>query len=151
MIDRELLISLHQKVDRNHDWVKRQFTKILSYMAQTHSSVKKVHQYTHHTYQNLDALMREVITPEDLSKLELQKPPIPAIRPPRQFRRCTTPPPTMDSYSSNQEITAEEAEDTTVYPHTTTTCLRRDSLSLEASLWGVSFSFPPFCSFNDKG
>jgi hypothetical protein len=127
MTDRELLISLHQKVDRNHDWVKRQFSKILSYMAQTHSSVKKVHQYAHHTYQHLDALMKEVITPEDLANLNLQQPPIPAIRPPRQFRRCTTPPPAMDSYSSNQEMTAEEAEDTAACPHTATACLKKDS------------------------
>src|SRR4051812_22117302 len=37
MIDQELLISLHQKVDRNHDWVKRQFTDILSYMTHMRS------------------------------------------------------------------------------------------------------------------
>jgi hypothetical protein len=107
--------------------VKRQFSEILSYMAQTHSSVKKVHQYAHHTYQHLDALMKEVITPEDLAHLELQKPPISAIRPPRQFRRCTTPSPAMDSHSSNQEMTTEEAEDTAACPHTATDCLRRDS------------------------
>ena len=101
MTDRELLISLHQKVDRNHDWVKRQFSEILSYMAHTHSSVKKVHQYAHHTYQHLDALMREVLTPADIAKLGLEKPQLPAIRPPKQFRRCTTPPPAIDSYSSN--------------------------------------------------
>ena len=29
MTDRELLLSLHQKVDRNHKWVKRQFGSIL--------------------------------------------------------------------------------------------------------------------------
>src|ERR1041385_7166481 len=34
MTDRELLISLHQKVDWNHDWMKRQIGDILSYMAQ---------------------------------------------------------------------------------------------------------------------
>src|SRR3954471_20866170 len=130
MTDRELLISLHQKVDRNHDWVKRQFTEILSYMAQMHSSVKKVHQYTHHTYQHLDALMKEVLTPEDIANLGLQRPQIPAIRPPRQFRRCTTPPPAIDSYSSNQEMTAEEAEDTAACPHTATACLKHDSPQL---------------------
>ena len=83
MTDRELLISLHQKVDRNHNWVKRQFSEILSYMAQTHSSVKKLHQYAHHTYQHLDALMREVLTTADLNKLGLPKPRLRDIRPPR--------------------------------------------------------------------
>src|SRR4051812_28443488 len=41
MTYRGLLISLHQKVDKNHDWVKRPFSELLSYMAHTHSSVKK--------------------------------------------------------------------------------------------------------------
>jgi len=107
--------------------VKRQFSEILSYMAQTHSLVKKVHQYAHHTYQHLDALMREVLTTADLNKLGLPKPPLRDIRPSRQFRRCSTPPPAMDSYSSNQEMTAEEAEDTAACPHTATACLKKDS------------------------
>ena len=127
MNDRELLISIHQKVDRNHEWKKCHLGNILSYMAQMHSSQKKVHPYVHHTYQHLDALMKEVIIPQDLEKLGLQKPQLAFIQPPRQFRRCTTPPLAMDSYSSNQEMTAEEAEDTAACPHTATACLRRDS------------------------
>ena len=127
MTDRALLISLHQKVDRNHDWTKRQFSEILNYMAHMHSSVNKVHQYAYHMYHHLEALMKEVITPEDIEKLGLQRPQLPAIRPPRQFRRCTTPPPAIDSYSSNQEMTAEEAEDTAACPHTTIAFLRHDS------------------------
>src|SRR4051812_15947526 len=127
MTDRELLISLHQKVDRNHEWTKHQLGDILSYMAQKHSSQKKVHQYAHHTYQHLDALMKEVIIHQDLEKLGLQRPQLSAIRPPRQFRRCTTPPLEMDSYYSNQEMTVEEAEYTAAFPHTATACLRRDS------------------------
>src|SRR3954462_3499133 len=110
------MISLHHKVDRNHDWTKRQLFEILSYMVHMDSSVKKVHQYAHHTYQHLDALMKEVIIPEVIEKLGLQRSQIPAIIPPRQFRRCTTPPPAIDSYSSNQEMTAEEAEDTAACP-----------------------------------
>ena len=77
--------------------------------------------------QHLDALMKEVIIPQDIEKLGLQRPQLSAIRPPRQFRRCTTPPLAMDSYSSNQEMTAEEAEDTAACPHTATVCRRRDS------------------------
>ena len=41
MTDRELLLSLHQKVDRNHKWVKRQFGSILHNMTATHNAVKK--------------------------------------------------------------------------------------------------------------
>jgi hypothetical protein len=33
MTDHELLISLHQKVDRNHNWVKRQLAAILANMT----------------------------------------------------------------------------------------------------------------------
>ena len=85
MTDRELLISLHHKVDRNHDWMKRQLSDILSYMAHLHTSVKKVHQYAHHKYQHLDALMKEVMLPQDIEKLGLQRPQLSAIRHPRQF------------------------------------------------------------------
>lgn len=41
MTDRELLLSLHQKVDRNQKWVKRQFGSILHNMTATHNAVKK--------------------------------------------------------------------------------------------------------------
>ena len=41
MTDHELLLSLHQKVDRNHKWVKRQFGSILHNMTSTHNAVKK--------------------------------------------------------------------------------------------------------------
>src|SRR3954471_15611396 len=81
MTDRELLISLHQKVDRNHEWMKRQLSDILSYMAHMHTSVKKVHQYAHHTYQHLDALMKEVMLPQYIEKLGLQRPQLSSIRP----------------------------------------------------------------------
>ena len=37
MTDRELLLSLHEKVDRNHKWVKRQFGSILHNMTATHN------------------------------------------------------------------------------------------------------------------
>ena len=45
MTDRELLLSLHQKVDRNHKWVKRQFGAILQNMTVTQNTVKKNHYY----------------------------------------------------------------------------------------------------------
>ena len=41
MTDHELLLSLHQKVDHNHKWVKRQFGSILHNMTATHNAVKK--------------------------------------------------------------------------------------------------------------
>jgi len=50
MIDRELLLSLHQKVDRNHKWVKRQFGSIPHNMTSTHNAVKKNHYYLHEVF-----------------------------------------------------------------------------------------------------
>src|SRR4051812_32409440 len=129
MTDRELLISLHQKVDRYHDWTKRQVGDILSYLAQMHTAQKKVHQYAHHTYQRLEALMTEVITPEDLAKLNLRQPQLTEIRPPRQFHKSKTPPLAMDSFSSAQELSPEDIEDTAACPHTATACLRPDDQS----------------------
>src|ERR1041385_1931234 len=96
-------------------------------MAQMHSTQKKVHQYAHHTYQRLDALLTEFITPEDLAKLGLRQPQLPEIRPPRQFTRSKTPPLAMDSFSSAQEFPPEEVEDTTACPHTATACVRPDA------------------------
>ena len=49
MTDRELLLSLHQKVNRNHKWVKRQFGSILHNMTATQNVVKKNHYYLHET------------------------------------------------------------------------------------------------------
>ena len=50
MTDRELLLSLHQKVDHNHKWVKRQFGAILHNLNATHNSVKKNHYYLHEVF-----------------------------------------------------------------------------------------------------
>ena len=50
MTNRELLLSLHQKVDRNHKWVKRQFGSILHNMTATHNAVKKNHYYLHEVF-----------------------------------------------------------------------------------------------------
>ena len=50
MTDHELLLSLHQKVDRNHKWVKRQFGSILQNMTITQNSVKKNHYYLHEVF-----------------------------------------------------------------------------------------------------
>ena len=50
MTDRELLLSLHQKVDRNHKWVKRQFGSLLHNMTATHNAVKKNHYYLHQVF-----------------------------------------------------------------------------------------------------
>ena len=50
MTDHELLLSLHQKVDQNHKWVKRQFGSILHNMTATYNSVKKNHYYLNEVF-----------------------------------------------------------------------------------------------------
>ena len=50
MTNRELLLSLHQKVDHNHKWVKRQFGSILHNMTATYNSVKKNHYYLNEVF-----------------------------------------------------------------------------------------------------
>ena len=50
MTDRELLLSLHQKVDRNQKLVKRQFGSLLHNMTTTHNAVKKNHYYLHEVF-----------------------------------------------------------------------------------------------------
>ena len=57
MTDHELLPSLHQKVDRNHKWVKRQFGSILQNMTITQNSVKKNHYYLHEVFDRTWAVL----------------------------------------------------------------------------------------------
>ena len=47
---RELLLSLHQKVDRNHKWVKRQFDAIVKTLTETQYSVNLNHHYLHEVF-----------------------------------------------------------------------------------------------------
>src|SRR3954469_12062374 len=60
MTDRELLLSLHQKVDRNHKWVKHQFGSILHNMTATHNAVKKNHYYLHEVLGRTWAILSHV-------------------------------------------------------------------------------------------
>ena len=66
MTDRELLLSLHQKVDRNHKWVKRQFDSILQNMTITQNSVKKNHYYLHEVFNRTWAVLSHLYGEEDL-------------------------------------------------------------------------------------
>ena len=71
--DRELLLSLHQKVDRNHKWVKRQFGSILHNMTATHNAVKKNHYYLHETLNRTWAVLSHIYGEEDLRKMGLKE------------------------------------------------------------------------------
>src|SRR4051812_29320264 len=73
MTDRELLLSLHQKVDHNHKWVKRQFGSILHNMTSTHNAVKKNQYYLHETFNHTWAVLSHVYNAEDLKKMGLRE------------------------------------------------------------------------------
>ena len=70
MTDRELLLNLHQKIDRNHKWVKRQFGSLLRDMTVTHNSVRKNHYYLHEVFDRTWAILSHLKTPEELKEME---------------------------------------------------------------------------------
>jgi len=69
MTDCELLRSLHQKVDRNHKWVKRQSGSILHNMTATHNAVKKNHFYLHEVFNRTWAVLSHLYGEEDLKQM----------------------------------------------------------------------------------
>ena len=70
--DRELLLSRHQKVDRNQKWVKRQFGSILHNMTATHTAVKKNHYYLHEVFSRTWAVMSHLYGEEELKQMGLK-------------------------------------------------------------------------------
>ncbi|KAI4994574.1 hypothetical protein ZWY2020_034215 [Hordeum vulgare] len=70
MTNRELLLSLHQKVDRNHKWVKRQFSAIVKTLNETQNAVRKNHYYLHEVFDSTWATLAHLKTQEELDELE---------------------------------------------------------------------------------
>ena len=62
MNTRELLLSLHQKVDRNHKWVKRQFGAIVKTLTETQNSVKLNNHYMHEVFDRTWATLAHLKT-----------------------------------------------------------------------------------------
>ena len=73
MTDRELLISLHQKVDQNHKWVKRQVGSILHNMTSTHNAVKKNHYYLHEVFDRTWAILSHLYGEEELKQMSFKE------------------------------------------------------------------------------
>ena len=70
MTNRELLLGLHQKVDRNHKWVKRQFGAIVKTLNETRNAVKKNHYYLVEVFDSTWATLVHLKTPEELEEME---------------------------------------------------------------------------------
>jgi hypothetical protein len=73
MTDRELLLSLHQKVDHNHKWVKHQFGSILQNMTVTQNTMKKNHYYAHEIFDRTWAILSHLYNAEDLKQMDFQQ------------------------------------------------------------------------------
>src|SRR3989337_686143 len=73
MTNRELLISLHQKVDHNHDWVKRQLASIVEGMTVAHNTVWKNTYYSHEIYKRTWAILTSLKTEDELITMNLHE------------------------------------------------------------------------------
>jgi hypothetical protein len=87
MTDRELLISLHQKVDRNHNWVKHQLAAILTNMTVTQNSVRKNHYYAHEIFDRSWAILSHLKTTEELEEMEFKQDFNWSIPPKKKFKK----------------------------------------------------------------
>lgn len=73
MNNRELLLSLHQKVDCNHKWVKCQFSAIVKTLNETQNAVRKNHYYILEVFDRTWATLAHVKTQEELEELEFNQ------------------------------------------------------------------------------
>ena len=92
MTDCEILLSLHQKVDRNHKWVKRQFGSILHNMTATHNSVKKNHYYLNEVFDRTWAILSHLYGDEDLKQMGFKQDFGRVKPPPKKFKKVEVPP-----------------------------------------------------------
>ena len=120
MTDRELLLGLHQKVDRNHKWFKRQFGSILHNMTATYNSVKKNHYYLNEVFDRTWAVLTHLYGDEDLKQMGFKqdfrwsKPLV------KKFKKVEVPPLVPSSYSSSRETDEnEDLDDTAAGPTST--------------------------------
>ena len=117
MTDRELLISLHQKVDKHHRWVKRQFIAVQANMTVTHNSVRKNRYYLHEIFDRSWAILSHLKTDEELADMDFQMN-FDWAEPPRKKFKKTQVPPLMPSSESSSCTTDknEVVEDTAAGP-----------------------------------
>ena len=120
MTYRELLLSLHQKVDHNHKWVKRQFGSIIYNMTSTHNAVKKNQYYLHETFNRTWVVLSHVYIIADLKNMGLKEEFDWSVPPPKKFKKVKVPSLVASSYSSSRDIDEHEDLDDTVAGPTTT-------------------------------
>ena len=120
MTNRELLLSLHQKVDRNHKWVKCQFGSILQNMTVMQNTVKKNHYYAHEIFDRTWAILSHLYGDEDLKQMGFQQDFEWSQPPSKKFKKFKVPQLVTSSYSSLRETDeAEDLNDNAVGPTST--------------------------------
>ena len=120
LTDHELLISLHQKVDRNHKWVKRQLGSILHNMTSTHNAVKKNHYYLHEVFDRTWAILSHLYGEEDLKQMGLKEDFDWSAPPLKKYKKGKVPTLVTSSYSSSRDTDEhEDLDDTAAGPTTT--------------------------------
>ncbi|KAI5000978.1 hypothetical protein ZWY2020_010937 [Hordeum vulgare] len=117
MNTRELLLSLHQKVDRNHKCVKRQFGAIVKTLNETQNAVKLNHHYLHEVFDRTWATQAHLKTPAELQELEFTQDFDSSWPPKKKFRPIPVPDLEDSSFSSFRTSKSdEEQQDTTTSP-----------------------------------
>ena len=120
MANRELLLSLHQREDRNHKCVKRQFGSILHNMTATHNAVKENHYYLHEVCDRTWAILSHVYGEEDLKNMGLKEDFDWSAPPPKKYKKVKVPSLVASSYSSSRETDEhEDLDDTAAGPTST--------------------------------
>ncbi|KAI5015695.1 hypothetical protein ZWY2020_057085 [Hordeum vulgare] len=140
MNTRELLLSLHQKVDRNHKWVKRQFGAIVKTLTETQNSVKLNHHYLHEVFDRTWATLAHLKTQTGLEELDFERDFEWSWPPKKKFRPIPVPDLEDSSFSSFRTAeTDEEQLDTATGPRKKTTPKKHhgsSSTATECSLHG---------------
>ena len=121
MTNRELLLSLHQKVDRNHKWVKHQFGSILHNMTTTHNAVKKNHYYLLEVFGCTWAILSHLYGEDDLKQMGFKQDFEWSQPAAKKFKKTKVPSLVASSYSSSRETDEhEDLDDTAAGPTSTT-------------------------------
>ena len=117
MTDCELLSSLHQDIDMNHDWAKHQLATIHANMTVTHNSVCKNHYYAYEIFDRKWAILSHLKTDEELVKMEFQRDFDWSMPPKNKFKKVQVPPPIPSSVSPSRSTDKnQDVEDTVAGP-----------------------------------
>ncbi|KAI4999428.1 hypothetical protein ZWY2020_004017 [Hordeum vulgare] len=113
----KLLLSLYQKVDRNHKWVKRQFSTIVKTLNETQNAVKLNYHYLHEVFYRTWATLAHLKTPAELEELEFTQDFDSSWPPKKKFRPIPVPDIEDGSFSSFRSAESDEdQQDTATSP-----------------------------------